>query len=254
MDQEISVSTPESVEFSHEPAGVGSRFIASIIDAALQVTVILVVSSISGLGYSSLRAISSVLTALSTAVAVLLIFLVFWGYHIFFEMVWNGQTPGKRAAGIRVLKDGGYPIGFLDSVVRNLLRPIDFLPFFYGIGAAVVLWNDRCKRLGDFAAGTVVVKERRIEMPRSLSFSTTQSHEYPMIDGQKLGNIYKLSETELDVVRKFMIRRHAIQKDARLALAKNVAKPLISKLGLQAELIEGREEEFLEKIAKPMVI
>lgn len=250
MNQEISVSTPESVEFSHEPAGIGSRFVASIIDTALQFTMILGVASIFGVWSLPVRSVSSVLTTWSAAASILLIFLVFWGYYIFFEMLWNGQTPGKRAAGTRVLKDGGYPIGFLDSVIRNLLRPIDFLPFFYGIGAIVVLSNNGCKRVGDFAAGTIVVKERRIEIPYSLRSSAVQSHEDMVIGGQRLTNIYEISEAEFDVVRRFMVRRHTIQKKARSALAKKIARPLIRKLGLRPELIYGREEEFLEKVAR----
>jgi uncharacterized RDD family membrane protein YckC len=249
MDQEISVPTPESVEFSHEPAGIGSRFVATTMDIALQITVILGLALIFGMSSFSLRSISALLTTWAAAATVLLIFLVFWGYYIFFEMLWNGQTPGKRAAGIRVLKDGGYPIGFLDSAVRNLLRPIDFLPFFYGVGAVVVFLNSGCKRVGDFAAGTIVVKERRIEMPRSLTSQAAESHEDVMIGGQRLTNIYELSEAEFDIVRQFMIRRHKIQKKARSDLAKKIASPLVRKLGLQPELIAGREEEFLEKLA-----
>jgi uncharacterized RDD family membrane protein YckC len=252
MDQEISVSTPESVEFSYEPAGIGSRFVAGILDTALQAAILLGIALVFGMQSLPLKSISSVLSTWTAAVTVILAFLVFWGYHIFFEMRWNGQTPGKRAARIRVLKDGGYPLGFLDSVVRNLLRPIDFLPFFYGIGAVVMFLNDRCKRVGDFAAGTFVVKERRIEMPsslRSLYLSGLQSQEDMVIGGQRF-NIYQLSESEFHVVRQFMIRRSTIRKSARSALAKKIARPLIKKLGLKPELIRGREEEFLEKIAR----
>lgn len=249
MDQQISVPTPESVEFSHEPADIGSRFIASIIDTALQAIMILGLVFILGAWSSLLGLFSSFITTWATAAVVILIFLVFWGYHIFFEMLWNGQTPGKRAAGIRILKEGGYPLGFLDSVVRNLLRPIDFLPLFYGIGAIVAFCNGKCKRVGDFAAGTMVVKERRIEMPRSLNSPAIQPHEDVVINGQRLTNVYELSEAEFDVVRQFMIRRHTIQKNARLALAKKIARPLIKRLGLQLEMSDGREEEFLEKLA-----
>ncbi len=244
MYEEIPVSTPESLEFSHEPAGVGSRFVASTIDSVLQVGVMLGLILMAGLwSFSSL-------STWTAAVTVFLIFLVFWGYHIFFEMLWNGQTPGKRAVGIRVLKDGGYPIGFLDSAVRNLLRPIDFLPFYYGTGAIVALCNSRGKRIGDFAAGTIVVKERRVEMPRSLSSTSLESQEDMVIGGQRLTNVYELSEAEFDVVRQFMVRRHTIQKNARSALARKIARPLMGKLGLRPELIIGREEEFLEKIAR----
>jgi uncharacterized RDD family membrane protein YckC len=250
MDQEISVSTPESVDFSHEPAGIGSRFIASVVDIALQISVILGIAIISGAWSLLGGTLFSGLKTWMAAVTVFLVFLVFWGYHIIFETMWNGQTPGKRAVKIRVLKDGGYPIGFLDSVVRNLLRPVDFLPFFYGVGAVVLFCNNRCKRIGDFAAGTIVVKERKIEIPRSLSSSVAQPDEDVVIAGQRLIGIYKLSEAEFDVVRRFMVRRHAIQKSARSALAKEIAAPLIRKLGLSPESISGREEEFLEKLAR----
>jgi uncharacterized RDD family membrane protein YckC len=251
MDQGISVPTPESVEFAHELAGIGSRFVASVIDTALQAIMIAGVALIFGLWTSlPLRSFSEFLGTWVAAVSILLTFLIFWGYYILFEVLWNGQTPGKRVAGIRILKDGGYPIGFLDSVVRNLLRPVDFLPMFYGVGVVVVFLNSRCKRVGDFAAGTIVVKERRIEMPRSLNFSSLQSQEDVFIGGQRLTNIHKLSETELDVVRRFLTRRHVIQKEARLALARKIARPLIKKLSMQSELIIGREEEFLEKIAR----
>jgi hypothetical protein len=134
--------------------------------------------------------------------------------------------------------------------VRNLLRPIDFLPLSYGVGAIVVLSNSRCKRIGDFAAGTIVVKERRIEMPISLAPQDTGVHEDIVIAGQKLTNIHELSEAEFDVVRQFMTRRHTIQKSARLALARKIASPLVKKLGLRPEAILGKEEEFLEKLVR----
>ena len=250
MDQEISVSTPESVLFSHEPAGVGSRFVAGTIDIGIQLAMIMGVTIISGAWSLPLETISSVLSAWSSAATVILMFLIFWGYHILFEMLWNGQTPGKRAAGVRVLKDGGYPVGFLDSVVRNLLRLIDFLPFFYGVGALVVLCNSKCKRIGDFAAGTIVVKERGIAMPRSLDSVAAGFYDDVHFDGQRLANMHALSEAEFNVVRQFMERRHSIQKDARLALARKIAAPLTKKLGLQLEMVNGREEELLESIAK----
>lgn len=249
MGQEISVSTPESVDFSHEPAGIGSRFIANVVDSILQIAAILGIAFIFGAWPLLTEARFSTLKTWTSAATVFLIFLIFWGYYIVFEILWNGQTPGKRAVGIRVLKDGGYPIGFLDSVVRNLLRPVDFLPFLYGLGAVVIFCNRRCKRIGDFAAGTVVVKERRIEMPHSLSSAAALPDEDVEIGGHKLTGIYKLSEAEFDVVRKFMVRRHTIQKSARSALAKEIAAPLIRKLGLPPEAIYSREEEFLEKLA-----
>ena len=247
MNQEISIPTPESLEFSHEPAGIGSRFFASLIDGIVQSAMMVGLLLIAGLG-SPLR--SSNLSTWGNAAVILLFFLIFWGYHIIFETLWNGQTPGKRAAGLRILKDGGYPISFLDSVVRNLLRPVDFLPLFYGAGAIVVMSNSRCKRVGDFAAGTIVVKERRIGMPHSLASQEREPCEIVEIAGKKLYNVNELTEKEFNVVRQFMARRHSIQKSARAALARKIARPLVKKLDLPPKLILGREEEFLEKLAR----
>lgn len=250
MDQEISIPTPENMEFSHEPAGIGSRFVASLVDAILQSAMILGLLLITGVGVSSWRESASSLDIWAGGAVILLFFLIFWGYHIIFEMLWNGQTPGKRSAGIRILKDGGYPIGFLDSVVRNLLRPIDFLPFYYGVGAIVVMSNNKCKRIGDFAAGTIVVKERRIKMPNSLAPQHMNTNEDITIAGQRLTNLHKLTDEEFNIVRQFMARRSGIQKDARATLARKIARPLVKKLDLRPELILGHEEEFLEKLVK----
>lgn len=250
MDQDISISTPESLEFSHEPAGIGSRFVASVVDAVLQAAMMLGVLSTAGVWTLPLKSTTGSSTAWAGAIAILLAFLVLWGYHIFFEMIWNGQTPGKRAAGIRILKDGGYPIGFLDSLVRNLLRLVDFLPFSYGVGVVVMLCNSKFKRVGDFAAGTIVVKERRIKMPHSLTSDPVELREDIIFGGQPLTNVYELSDAEFDVVRQFMVRRHELQKNARLTLATNIARPLARKLGVQSEQILGKEEEFLEKLAR----
>ncbi len=250
MDQEISIPTPESMEFSHEPAGIGSRFAASMIDIVLQSAMMLGLVFAAGFWSSPLSSITNASTAWAAALVILLVFLLFWGYHIFFEMLWNGQTPGKRTVGIRILKDGGYPIGFLDSVVRNLLRPVDFLPFSYGVGVVVMLCNSRFKRVGDFAAGTIVVKERRIKMPHSLGPGPVEAREDIMIAGQRLINVHELSAAEIDVVRQFIVRRHDLRKSARLSLARKIARPLATKLGLRPGVVLGREEEFLEKLAR----
>ena len=69
------------------------------------------------------------------AIGGILVFALFWGYYMVFEVTTNGQSPGKRALGLRVIKDGGYPIGLADSAIRNLVRVVDFLPFFYGAGS-----------------------------------------------------------------------------------------------------------------------
>src|SRR5919206_244423 len=171
MTETYVVQTPENVAVSYELAGVGSRFIAAAIDSIVQiVTIILVVLAMSVAG--GLASSSRVTRDLPTpsqdqigiwVVAVLLValFLLLWGYYAAFEMAWNGQTPGKRLARLRVLRQSGYPIGPIDALIRNLVRLVDFLPMAYGIGVVVMLVDARSRRLGDLAAGTIVVKERR---------------------------------------------------------------------------------------------
>src|ERR687883_178716 len=138
---DYNVVTPERVKLQYDIAGIGSRGAAAIIDTFLQ----------------------------SIALYVLLVFVVTSGYYVFFEIVWNGQTPGKRLVGVRVIRENGYPIRPIDAVIRNLVRIVDWLPLFYGVGMLVMLLNGRARRLGDFASGTIVVRERSPLMPTALS-------------------------------------------------------------------------------------
>jgi len=86
-------------------------------------------------------------------------FVITSGYFMVFEILWNGQTPGKRLVGLRVIRESGYPIRPVDAVIRNLVRIVDWLPLVYGVGVLVMLLNQRSRRLGDFASGTIVVRE-----------------------------------------------------------------------------------------------
>ncbi|HVD00502.1 MAG TPA: RDD family protein [Candidatus Dormibacteraeota bacterium] len=152
---ELIVATPELVTFGYQLAGPGSRFLAQMIDFPLQV-LLLVVALVSGLAIGGV--VGDVNVAL--VVAAILGFIVVWGYFPVSEAVWSGKTLGKYAFGLRVVGDQGEPIQLSQAVIRNLVRIVDFLPFFYGIGIIALFWNGRGKRLGDLAAGTVVVRER----------------------------------------------------------------------------------------------
>src|SRR5206468_11279553 len=93
-------------------------------------------------------------------------FLVYFGYDVAFETLASGRTPGKRAAGLRVVRLGGEPVGFVASAVRNLGRLVDMQPgLLYAVGAATILFSRHNQRLGDLAAGTLVVRERRAPLP-----------------------------------------------------------------------------------------
>jgi len=153
---ELVVATPELVTFGYQLAGPGSRFLAQLIDFPIQVAVLLLALLAGG----ALGALSGNNAGIALVASVILGFIVVWGYYPVSEAVWSGKTVGKYAFGLRVVGDQGEPIQVSQAVVRNLVRIVDFLPFFYGIGIIALFWNGRGKRLGDLAAGTVVVRER----------------------------------------------------------------------------------------------
>jgi uncharacterized RDD family membrane protein YckC len=163
VGRDYTVITPENVALRYEIAGIGSRFLALLIDSFLQAAVILgIYYGLELLGIDSLEVeipISSFSISLLTGLLLLGVFFVIFGYHFFFELTMNGQTIGKRIAGIRVRQEGGYAPGFWNILLRNLIRPIDFFPSFYGLGFVAMFLSKKAKRLGDYAAGTIVVKE-----------------------------------------------------------------------------------------------
>lgn len=151
---ELVVATPERVSFEYRLAGPGSRFVAQSLDLLIVGAVMVV------LGFGSIAlAVGTGDGNLAVLVFVLATFVLLFGYFWFFEALWTGQTVGKRVMKLRVVGDRGEPLTFVHASVRNLIRIIDFLPFGYGIGLAVLFANGRGKRLGDLAAGTVVVRE-----------------------------------------------------------------------------------------------
>jgi len=176
MTERITIDTPEQVAFSVEVADVGSRFLALAIDltiqgAALLVLLILGAAAYAGLSYGgALRgtAMRDVASAVGAA-ALVTTFLLIWGYHIAFETWMRGQSPGKRVVGLRVVKDNGSPEGFLDATIRNVVRIADMLPASYAVGVIAMLASRDHKRLGDMAAGTLVVREPRPRSPVSIA-------------------------------------------------------------------------------------
>jgi uncharacterized RDD family membrane protein YckC len=157
-DEQLSIGTPENVTFGYEVAGIGSRFLAAIVDTALivllQIVVFGLLFSLAG-GLATLESIASWLVAAFT----LLSFALFWGYYIFFEVVWNGRSPGKKWAALRVIRSDGSPITLTESIIRNLVRLVDFLPLYYALGVLTMFIDGRSRRLGDLAAGTLVVRD-----------------------------------------------------------------------------------------------
>ncbi len=152
---DLVVSTPERVAFQYEIAGIGSRFLAQFIDV-LVITVIQIVLTI---GAAALGGIFNSIQVFGL-VELILTFILIAGYFLISEAAWNGQTLGKRYVRLRAVGDHGEPLTIGQAAIRNLVRVVDFLPAFYAIGIVTMFSNSRAKRLGDFAAGTLVVRDR----------------------------------------------------------------------------------------------
>jgi uncharacterized RDD family membrane protein YckC len=152
---DLVISTPERVAFQYEIAGIGSRFLAQVLDS-LVITVVLIAITILA---TSLGGVFSS-GELALLIEIILGFILVAGYFLVSEAAWNGQTLGKRATRLRVVGDHGEPLTLGQAAIRNLVRIVDFLPIFYAIGMLTLFINGRGKRLGDFAAGTLVVRDR----------------------------------------------------------------------------------------------
>jgi uncharacterized RDD family membrane protein YckC len=168
---EYTIETPENVTFGYEIAGIGSRFIGALIDTTilvvalglLNILVIVLINLLAGGDDLQVELESSEpawVEGVVIALYALFNFALLWGYYILFELLLNGQSPGKRLAKLRVVRLDGGPIGFGEAAVRNLVRIIDFLPVGYGVGLVTMFCNRQTRRLGDLAAGTLVVKHQ----------------------------------------------------------------------------------------------
>ncbi len=164
LEQLVDIETPEQVVFSYTIAGIGSRAAAALIDYLLCLTLIFAIWVAAAAFFGVTHHIGSAPWVL--AILIFFVFGVFWGYYTLFEGLWDGQTPGKRYVGLRVVRDGGYSITFAASAVRNIVRVIDLQPgASYGVGMLTALLSPSGKRLGDYAAGTLVVRERAVTIP-----------------------------------------------------------------------------------------
>ena len=241
VSDKLTIETPEQTDLEFALAGIGSRFLALAFDTLVQVVAGIVVffgAWLVGLYAATLFAPSSLWIF---ALVLLFFFALYFGYFAIFEAIWNGTTPGKRIVRIRVIKDSGRPITPAESVARNLLRIIDQLPGFYGVGIVSALLNSRNKRLGDFVAGTVVVHERTLQdikpVWQSSQPATTGTHRAD-----------RLTDEEFALVEAYLNRRGALALDVRYAMAARIANQLRPKLALP----EGEnlpDEKLLETIA-----
>lgn len=285
-DDDLSILSAENVNFAIETAGLGSRFSATAIDLFIQ----LLLTGLVGIAGNFLV---DYLPALLEAGAwirffvygllIILTFLIAIGYYFFFEWLWDGQTPGKRWLGLRVLQTNGMPLTMWQAMTRNVIRIVDFLPLSYGIGGFVALFNPHNRRVGDLVAGTVVARERRDEKQRQVLDINAAVHNFletsqraglpptptapdpnagvlrenetvsaeAAADAEVVALMVRLDAEDYELTRDFLNRRDKLPAVARARLAASLAARLAVKLGAQVPPPQDTER-FLEEVATTM--
>jgi uncharacterized RDD family membrane protein YckC len=249
-DEHYRIDTPENIAFSYDVAGIGSRFLAALLDTLLLLFLqfVLFVVLIGALAASDA---SDEIGDIVLAIFALLSFGFLWGYFLFFEMIWNGQSPGKRLARLRVVREGGRPVTFVASAIRNLIRIIDFLPSLYALGLLTMFIDKRSRRLGDLAGGTLVVKERQAVTLQSL---VTRAEALPSAqdaaanDEPLLPNMHLLDDETYDLVQDFLRRRGELRPERRAELGRQLAEQLSARLDLSYN--RSSPEPFLNTLVR----
>jgi uncharacterized RDD family membrane protein YckC len=219
MAESVAIPTPEHVAFSVELADLGSRFLAIAVDSAIQgailaATLLVLAALFFAVTFGGLsERATSLAGSIILGLAILALFVDVWGYHIAFETWRRGQTPGKRLFHIRVVKDNGSPVSFLDATIRNLVRVADMLPASYAIGVVAIVLSKDHKRLGDMAAGTLVIREGMT--PRGVGL-------LDRMNGQDAG----LDPRQGRVLAEFLDRAHELDPASRDRIARELADKL----------------------------
>jgi uncharacterized RDD family membrane protein YckC len=240
-----TIETPEQLRLDFPVAGIGSRFLALAIDTLIQLAAVI----IGGIGFGLILSISRPASLRSSqiwivAAAAFAFFLVFFGYFAIFEILWNGQTPGKRIIGIRVIKDSGRPLTAAESIGRNLLRIVDQMPGFYALGMIVALLNTRNQRLGDLVAGSLVVRESSSGAARPVwhASRTQPAHTHPAAGASAL------SLDDLTLIDTFLNRRDDLTPLVRSQMAARIVDQLKARVAFQQH--PGvTDEALLERLA-----
>jgi uncharacterized RDD family membrane protein YckC len=239
--EKLNIDTPEQVALEFSLATVGSRFLALAVDSLIQfaLTAALLLAVALGVWLSS----TTVEAAGPWLMAMLVLgaFLVNFAYFAVFESVWNGQTPGKRLIGLRVIHASGRPVSVFEAILRNVVRIADQLPGIYAIGILSVFLTERSQRLGDLAAGTVVVHERAVQAdPRQ--FAAAAPPEVVLT----AHGASKLTAEEISVIELFFRRREQLDDYARLRAARQIASRIRERLAVTATI---DNEQLLEEVA-----
>lgn len=264
---QLSIDTPELVSIDLPLAGIGSRFIAIFIDYLIWAAVGILLTIVAAIVLPGLTLFGDLSVDWAAGIYILCLFLIQWGYFTLFEALNNGRTPGKHVAKIRVIHRSGRAISFVESLARNLVRVVDYLPGLYAVGLISIFITRQNQRLGDMVAGTLVVRDRPIDTPhwgelgsRTITAAAVASSAAapavadPLRTAPHLrvllpaSEVAKLSAADLEVLEGFFARRLDMMLETRAALASRIAAAIRAKSGLTIPE-DVTVETFLEAVA-----
>ncbi len=247
--KKLVIETPEKIIFTYNIAEIGTRIAAYLLDILFQLIFLIIMFMLFGLSLISADAYGSDHGYYYMAVIYIILFLFQWGYFLFFETVFNGKTPGKKICNIRVIRDNGERLDFQSLVIRNLLRAADSLPvpFFNILGGLVAVISKQSKRLGDYAAGTIVVTDSLFTLDEPYFETHINSDERAFIinpTGEK-----RLKEKDLYILRKIINEKEQMSGESAERTAKNIVDKL-EKIYDISGIRDKSDFEIIEQIYK----
>ncbi len=232
----LTIETPEGVTFSYELAGMVRRAMAWLIDVLVVWGVLMALSIASTF-------LSALAPAVVNAVMMVLSVVIIFAYKIVLEWIWRGQTIGKRAMGIRVLDEHGLRLTLPQIVIRNLLRVLDSLPMAYLVGGIAAAVSRRSQRVGDFAAGTVVIRNphgSQVDLSQALGGKYNSLMEYPHLVSRLR---QRVSPQAAGVAMQALVRRDELDPQARVEVFSEMAELFRAAVDFPEEATEGLSDE-----------
>jgi uncharacterized RDD family membrane protein YckC len=235
------IRTPENVTFEFELAGIGSRALAWAIDVCVMATLLLIAMQL-------VQPIVPILGGFATAIVFVVAFLIQWAYSALLEWWWGGQTVGKRIVGLRSLSSDGIRMSFVQAAVRNLVRIVDLLPGLYLVGGVSALCDTHQRRLGDLAAGTIVVRERKAPAPSQVVPASERYNTF--VDDPAIAlAVRKITAPERDAMVGLSLRRERLPLAVRRELFARLAAHLEERLGVARPHFFSEEKYVLNLTA-----
>ena len=216
MDQDLTILSPEKTILTYRLAGLGSRIGAHLID------LIVIIVALLGISFGITLVLAAIDPYIAQGTDLFLMFALPFAYFIFLEGLWNGQTLGKRAFGIRVRMADGTPVNFLAALGRNLMRPADMIPGVYFVGFLAIFTNQRSQRLGDLIANTVVCYEKRAPMVTAVAPHVVGLH--PLED--HVGDLRGMTQEEYYALRRFCDRFPELTTETQNRLLTDLWSPI----------------------------